>query len=74
MSTKRLRDDNIIGYNNYSPNRLYDIKSNKLIADINATSASLPTVIIQILISKYGIELNYTEIKNSTILIKLGKI
>ncbi len=72
MSTKRLRDDNIIKYNNYGPNRLYNIKLNKLVADINVILINLPTVTVQILISKYGIELNYTEIKNSIISIKLA--
>ncbi len=52
MSTKRLRDDNIIEYNNYNPNRLYNIKSNKLIANINIISINLSTDKVQILISK----------------------
>ncbi len=72
MSTERLRDDNTIKYNNYDLNRLYDIKLNKLVADINVISAGLPTVTVQILISKYGIGLNYAEIKNSIISMKLA--
>jgi len=72
MSTKRLRNDNIIKYNNYGPNRLYNIKLNKLVADINVILASLPTVTVRILISKYEIGLNYTEVKNSIISIKLA--
>ncbi len=72
MSTERLRDDNIIGYNNYGPNRLYNIKSNKLIADINIILVGLPTVTVQILISKYGIGLNYVEVKSSVILMELA--
>ncbi len=72
MSTKRLRDNNIIKYNNYGPNRPYDIKLNKLVADINIISANLSTITVQILISKYGIGLNYIDIKSSTILIELA--
>ena len=72
MSTERFRDDNVIRYNNYGPNRLYDIKSNKLVADINVISAGLPTVTVQILISKYGIGLNYVEVKSSAILMELA--
>ena len=72
MSTERLRDDNTIKYNNYDLNRLYDIKLNKLVADINVISAGLPTVTVRILISKYGIGLNYVEVKSSAILMELA--
>ena len=72
MFIERLRDDNIIGYNNYTPNRLYDIKSNKLVVDINVILAGLSTVTVQILISKYGIGLNYIKVKSSVILMELA--
>ena len=71
ISTERIRKDNALGYKNYNPHGLFDIRTDQLIEAIIVKS-DLPTIGGQALTSKFGIGLHYAEARPKGITMDLA--
>jgi hypothetical protein len=61
ISTERIKKDNALGYRNYDPHGLFDIRTNELIKAILVKLDLLTIGSTKALTSKFGIRLHYAK-------------